>query len=1634
MSNIVTGQAPTVNYLLNLTASTFQFSDTDAVNHLLNNTSSKSYGSYTQINSNTTNLMNGMIVSTQANKSLLVFNNVAISGANANVTATNITVNNNSIIDTFTYNASLSNVLRADQFRFKVTTPNTDLDAQTNPYVPSETTQTIVLTEVAPTSQNDVNALNDLRVLNEVGAISSGFSLQYPNTQNALGVEGAAYYYNGGAFPPNYKNVSNYSSLAANNITLSIDNLTTSNNYNYEVVKISAGDAFVNMVATNVTNATGSNMTQSAVTYATGASLTHVGDNYTVTYLNFVGSYNYTGLVGQSVMNQLYTQNLVVNSAMSLNITQALSGGNAYMIVDPTFVKMNDLTTLSQVQNLSFADSMNVTVSPSIVSWSGATANIPANTLTIIQAVESLPTGHQLDNATLSFNSSVRSITNATNSYNVTTSIYYAIDGTLNTSLAGSYLTNEFVNLTLKVVDGATINNPAPNSWANSSGYFLWNTYINSTNINATNPIPGAMSVTGPINNDKVSFMTKIMNITTCSFSVNTLNGTYSANSLLALIGGNSSNSNYTATNSFTLSTTYGNPTGASVNGTFNCGAFVAPPLNYSKDNIRVHFTANNPLLLCNSSNTVPINITASNITTANLTTHNITTQYLLGNGVVTYNSNATFGPVSYMDLPSTDKYIQRYILKFPDANEVNGNSVYPESVILQGYSFNSTNGQTVRLDNPAVLTSIPLSFQNGNFQNITGYQRAVVNGTTTTMTYMVKVDLSLSGVKSGSVGVNIPVQYSYDSTNRTWIGGVAPTLSFDITFDTCQLYTHNIALESQQSSSGNKWVNLNTAEPPFNKIDLRRAPYDAIVFSSGDDLYNAIVSVYPALNQDFNNIDYAIPVLGAPTSVGQTGGLKAFIAPVTEGSSLLSAITSLGYNAINFGNVQNVVDNNLSNFTTMDVQLLTGLSGDQLIYPAAFKMSATLGTSYVEFTYIINSGAHQADVHDNVSYGIDLAKSIVNVQDSISGNSTILIGNNQSYQLASGIYVVSNNIEKLVSGQDVARIALTKDKYSASVYNGQFVSNVDIPSNLLLIDGNSYGAGVTTFSLLSNQYRGFKNVADVDVIARTGPIYQATFGPYTQSGSLVPAAAGSPTSLTLNFGNNFGFKLQLIANPITSVNTVFTLNKTQVSVTWGGVTYGYQGGSSLLMSSLINHQNQVPFIDLLFLNNFFIPGVNSATVSYVQPTINVGTSATYAGTNNSTLALTVLQSFTYTNQQSVTDAALIDAGYEINQDQVHLLYSSSYMYRPQARTYYVTVAPMDVTINHRVNNSSVTTNYVSLSTNSQALNITVNGNTAHYTVDFAPNFYVSSLKDPAVSANANLVYNPNLITMQGTPYGGSSWYEYLTLQDLTQAPVTIIGGKYCYQFVQNGVDDPTDTVTLCWTNPYVRPIYDATASFAFNYNWTPLLTVAPQSSSQINQYDLGFAYNSSNVLIPVVTKYSSSYYSSGVNTTAALAVGTTGWTQHLNVISGNLLYINTTALNLPAELPYKYNTTTAYPQPSTRTAVITSTLPITGSALPSQMDLTINVRGAAGVSAYNSYVNVTAGNTAVTKILNVFNKDQMVVQDYLGNLSFRVGPSGRVYGGDISTYSVTVNDNLSNGWSLNGLHIPVFNSDVNLA
>jgi hypothetical protein len=175
----------------------------------------------------------------------------------------------------------------------------------------------------------------------------------------------------------------------------------------------------------------------------------------------------------------------------------------------------------------------------------------------------------------------------------------------------------------------------------------------------------------------------------------------------------------------------------------------------------------------------------------------------------------------------------------------------------------------------------------------------------------------------------------------------------------------------------------------------------------------------------------------------------------------------------------------------------------------------------------------------------------------------------------------------------------------------------------------------------------------------------------------------------------------------------------------------------------------------------------------------------------------------------------------------------------------------------------------------------------------------------------------------------------------------------------------------------------------------------------------------------PIITKYHSVSYPSDYVGTGAVNT-TQGYYNNLLCLTATQLQTEVSV----AGLPYQFQSASYFPAQSNGNVMSTTWSSITP---PTNLDLIYRVsNGTTGTNYYKNWMALLPGNQVDVKLLSIFAKDQLVVEDYAGNLSMRVGPDGHFYAGDVSTYSVVLSDNQTNP-VINGLYVPIFNSDNNL-
>lgn len=602
---------------------------------------------------------------------------------------------------------------------------------------------------------------------------------------------------------------------------------------------------------------------------------------------------------------------------------------------------------------------------------------------------------------------------------------------------------------------------------------------------------------------------------------------------------------------------------------------------------------------------------------------------------------------------------------------------------------------------------------------------------------------------------------------------------------------------------------------------------------------------------------------------------------------------------------------------------------------------------------------------------------------------------------------------------------------------------------------------GVTT-QMLSSIYRGYPTATYL--FNRSNMGLNATFGLYNQSLSIVPPTINNPTAITLAMnqpaiGYNFNILLRLVGASTSNATTIFTANKTSVNATYDGDMYSYRTSplptSVKVLNMVDGVTNQVPWIETLYLNNFFVAGAsNILNINYDQAPLLLSFNDTSYQCNNTNInALTFVNSLAYTLDQTITDSDLVEASYNIGLDQVSFIYSPSYVLRNQAKSFYVTVAPVDVRLTHRsAPNISVSpqpiNRYIQLATNViPGYTLPIDTLTAPYAINVG--FNLSDFKSDGLFSSSTFEYKNKLYSLRGSHDGSTNWYTYFsevdftnpTFPDNTYELTTYSGspynGFYNLSFLQNGyLLASGNDVNLVFSTAFIRSVYgnlppsggSPYTGWTPVYNWSQNINLTPATLSFLTQYELTFSLNPTTKLInPVITKYVSSSYPSDFLGSVGQLNTTLGYYNNLPCASATLM---TSPPVMVAGYPYQFQTAVYYPPTSSATfASVTFNQALTP---PPNMDFIYQVaNGNTGGNLYKSLLTVVPGNFLDCKLLNIFAKDQFVVQDYRGNLAMRVGPDGRFYAGDVSTYSVALIDNQSP--VCNGLYVPVFNSDVNL-
>lgn len=210
---------------------------------------------------------------------------------------------------------------------------------------------------------------------------------------------------------------------------------------------------------------------------------------------------------------------------------------------------------------------------------------------------------------------------------------------------------------------------------------------------------------------------------------------------------------------------------------------------------------------------------------------------------------------------------------------------------------------------------------------------------------------------------------------------------------------------------------------------------------------------------------------------------------------------------------------------------------------------------------------------------------------------------------------------------------------------------------------------------------------------------------------------------------------------------------------------------------------------------------------------------------------------------------------------------------------------------------------------------------------------------------------------------------------------------------------------------------------------WSNDLIVSPKITTSVKQYVLGFDMVEGAV-VPVVHKLISAEFNPNkLQASSKLASG-------VSLIKIPCASKQKSELSLPngVDIGFPYNYTLAgvnYPSVLADKLSSVSVNFVNNSSLNrTTLDLLVKV----GVNGSQLFTDIFAAKkVGVNRVVGIFSKDQLVLEDSFGNLCLRVGPDGRLYTGDVSTYSLYCNaQNSVLGASTNGImSLPLNNNAV---
>lgn len=1648
VNNHLVGLAPKVYF--NENVGTASISDDQAV-HLLLNDTSESLWTNTKLNLSTSTVSGlpapigaSIALSTSSNKSLVVVQGSNNPPGNAVLSA-----------DGMTFDPTQSTVVNTEQLRYRLDAPNNGAYS----FDPNESS--LSFTENAATSQGDLDAQRVFRY-----SVGSAYLVSRGNNRT-LGHEGLIVTDAGNYDAANMGNlIQPDGTLASNNITLSVNRSSNdAGSYTYDAYRLHWNEATFEVGADAAT----------VVKFANNNAISQPSST-TYNYTDLIDVNTYTGgYMTQSAFNN------VDSTTVTIQVDPAFAGATGAFTASNT--NGSELTLTNNTVDISYLDPQTVpsgNLTAVLDPTDSVVADEPQNSALSVD----IPAGGEIgmngvvngidlsrSQASVTFDSSDR-VTKTVDIMGATVNVVYSADGVNDTEavngmvgvLSNASMTTENVSSSVVLTSRSTT----------SADNIAEISAVNSNNMAFHLDGAGSLSVSGVDSNSNnvFGFVQPYTTVVPLSESAD--------DHLLKPLGGVITDNLELATYTNTIhgSDLSGNIALPLVQSDASAGLRVslAPIDPHSGASFVVSDLATAKVLISNSGNANDVKIVKKR-----------------GDGLTVYDlNNDTQGPMKLHNMPTSGVFKHKYTLKFPEDGQamyynatqsgvfvpigaatnvgyesapgpfggpyIGGamtsgpetyyNVVLPESVEVRAQDASGSDISEKVVTIPIVAT--------GSGKNIVGIAAdpSYAGPGNMYVSAKLQIPLLLPGIVDSSAHLEMNITYVYTRSGGSYqngpkwytsgslgsalatFGGVSaaqlvgrPEGHCTVSLDAEKLVnTHRVTLQGSNNATSitdGDWTDLGTQTEQL--VDLRRdIPNLSLVSGVSNSDFDVSVVIRPNTTKSapsFYSVQY---VLGANLT---GGGWQGYYASFDDSIAALAANPALDLASVK-AIVQAVGSSNMTSLT-----MAASASG------GVTTVSASAGVSF-------QASVDTADIHP--IYFARLTKALISI-----GSSNLLVSNGDLITLFDGVSVAFSGIQgSSANGVTVLDMSLNKDQYSAISYPGQTGKPYNtlglIPSNKQLIPKGSDGSK-TIFGINTSIYRGFQN-GTTHTFTRCGLELTVTWGALTET-LCVNTPDGSVTTAVFNMGNSLNLSFDINTQPASVTTYTFEPNNAKLTVKRDGSTKINNVSVTSLDFSAYTGSANVPFLDLFKLSNFYVNASSTVTINYVQDSIHLSNYGNYVVSN---VSVTDAGDNSWTEIQAKSDAQLAISNTFV---QTNLTFTvTNRGRRGLAKRFFVTVAPTYFLAVFP--DSGTANNTFALTSTSTTYNLayhTLTVNTA------SP----STLLAGAYAADLYFILSkePLLLTIEGKQ-GSLPAVTYVNQQPITSGDAYENGTANQFQFSFEQANTSNTAAEELLTVYFDD--YTTLSSLYTNDGWSGYVDVLNTTVVFLTQYILQFEMNATTkAMTPVVLKLVSNTYdpnnlgASGVDNIDGSGGTKDGFGGHLKQFNTDTAYkcVLTDLRNrLDAPCMSTYLTATlgiTADYPTTSSANNTLVHALTGlvfdqiandsAEFPPRLDLVVNVKDYAisstGVKTENTtgtdkYQQLLTANPGRRKIINMYAPDQLVVKNFVGKLSMRVGPDGQLYTGDMVAYSVLLRDNQSSSdlGAINKQVAPLRNSDLNLS